>query len=80
MFDSLKKKKNSLTCKKLMKLLKLTFFWFREFLIGIGILIIVIEAIKYSIGTPRPHFLDSCKPDKNIDCIPGYLAYFNKSN
>lgn len=47
---------------------KRTIYRYREYLIGFGILILIVEVVKGSFGEPRPHFLDTCKPDKAIGC------------
>lgn len=66
---------NSLST-RLKKCMKRTLFWFREFMLGLCVVFFVTDAIKVIIGEPRPHFLDSCKPDKALDCVTGYIIFY----
>lgn len=85
-------KPSSIKSTRFRKSLCQSFFWFREYLIGIVIHLFLVETIKVDliiivrktkyvvkeiflcqlfVGELRPHFLDSCKPDKAINCTVG---------
>nr|XP_022319115.1 phospholipid phosphatase 3-like [Crassostrea virginica]XP_022319116.1 phospholipid phosphatase 3-like [Crassostrea virginica] len=46
-------------------------------LLGFAISMGFVQAIKYSVGALRPHFLDVCKPDfSSVNCSLGYITQF----
>ena len=48
-----------------------TLHWFKSYGISLVILLLVMDVIKVLIGEPRPHFLDSCRPDTALNCTKG---------
>lgn len=42
--------------------------WYREFLLGLGVVMFVTDAMKLLVSEPRPHFLDTCRPDAALNC------------
>jgi len=38
--------------------------WYREYLLGLGMVILATELAKIMVSEPRPHFLHTCAPDK----------------
>lgn len=39
--------------------------WYREYVLGLGVVMFVTDAMKLLVSEPRPHFLDTCRPDAN---------------
>ncbi|KAG8228311.1 hypothetical protein J437_LFUL007029 [Ladona fulva] len=54
--------------------------WYREFLLGLGINFLVMDLTKVLVGEPRPHFLDTCKPDLAKNCTSGYVEKYECTN
>lgn len=44
--------------------------WYWEFFVGFVMLLLVTEVAKSLVGEPRPHFLDTCRPDLVTNCTP----------
>lgn len=42
--------------------------WYREFVLGLGVVMFVTDAMKLLVSEPRPHFLDTCRPDAALNC------------
>lgn len=42
--------------------------WYREFVLGLGVVMFVTDAMKLLVSEPRPHFLDTCRPDAARNC------------
>ncbi|KAK7864693.1 hypothetical protein R5R35_010952 [Gryllus longicercus] len=55
---------------------RLTAFWYREYLLGLGLVLLVTDFAKLLVGEPRPHFLHTCRPN----CTAGYIVDFNCTN
>ncbi|GLH06132.1 Uncharacterized protein GBIM_11635, partial [Gryllus bimaculatus] len=47
---------------------RLTAFWYREYLLGLGLVLLVTDFAKLLVGEPRPHFLHTCRPN----CTAGH--------
>lgn len=45
--------------------------WYREFLIGINIALVLCQLSKVLTGELRPHFFHTCAPDVAKTCLPG---------
>lgn len=43
--------------------------WYKEFLFGLLINLTIIETLKLIVGSPRPHFFDSCRPEEAVTCV-----------
>lgn len=54
--------------------------WYREFLLGLGVVLFVTDIAKLLVGEPRPHFLDTCRPDHAANCTTGYVSNFTCTN
>ncbi|KAL1513881.1 hypothetical protein ABEB36_003222 [Hypothenemus hampei] len=52
-------------------------FWYfyKEFLIGCALVLLITEIIKALIGEHRPHFFDVCQPDSGKNCTKGQYVY-----
>ncbi|XP_026739938.1 putative phosphatidate phosphatase [Trichoplusia ni] len=53
--------------------------WFKEYLFGVLLNLIVIQVIKLIVGSPRPHFFDTCSPKEALTCtdseyVPTYTC------
>lgn len=44
------------------------FYWYWEFFVGLVMVLVVTEVAKSLVGEPRPHFLDTCRPDLVRNC------------
>ncbi|XP_049778590.1 phospholipid phosphatase 1-like isoform X1 [Schistocerca cancellata] len=53
--------------------------WYRDFLLGLGIVFLTTEVGKVLVGEPRPHFLDTCRPTQPPNC-DGYVNNFTCTN
>ncbi|CAO1395156.1 unnamed protein product [Diamesa hyperborea] len=51
-----------------------TLHWFKSYGISLVILLLVMDVIKVLIGEPRPHFLDSCRPNTALNCTKGMFV------
>lgn len=45
--------------------------WYGQFAFGLLLLLFIVEVAKSIISEPRPHFLDTCRPDKAVNCTSG---------
>lgn len=43
-------------------------YWFKEYLFGVLLNLIGIQFIKLIVGSPRPHFFDTCSPKEALTC------------
>lgn len=62
-----------LTTKK-EKNLKQAWAWYGQYVFGFLILLLVVQVGKNLVGAPRPHFFDTCKPDKAVNCTSGWVG------
>ncbi|XP_026763392.2 putative phosphatidate phosphatase [Galleria mellonella] len=49
--------------------------WYKEYLFGVLINLTVIHILKQAIGSPRPHFFDTCSPKEAQTCERGQYVY-----
>lgn len=42
--------------------------WYREYIYGFLLNLIVVELVKVLVGSPRPHFFDTCDPKEAATC------------
>ncbi|XP_044739692.1 phospholipid phosphatase 1-like [Chrysoperla carnea] len=56
---------------------KQTMLRYREYMIGLALLTVVVEVGKTIFGEPRPHFLDTCQPDAAVNCTLDSNQYIN---
>ncbi|XP_067002703.1 phospholipid phosphatase 1 isoform X2 [Anabrus simplex] len=54
--------------------------WYREFLLGLGLVLFVTDVSKLLVGEPRPHFLDTCRPDQAVNCTTGFVSNYTCTN
>lgn len=47
--------------------------WYNQFTFGLLLVIFITEAGKSIVAEPRPHFLDTCQPDKAVNCTSGWV-------
>ncbi|XP_046388767.1 phospholipid phosphatase 1-like isoform X2 [Ischnura elegans] len=57
-----------------------TWPWYREFLLGLVVNFLIMDIIKVLVGAPRPHFLDTCRPDVAANCTSGYVDNYKCTN
>ncbi|XP_013137361.1 PREDICTED: lipid phosphate phosphohydrolase 1-like [Papilio polytes] len=43
--------------------------WYKEYVYGVLINLTVIQTLKLIVGSPRPHFFDTCQPEEAITCV-----------
>lgn len=43
-------------------------YWYREYLFGVLLNLITIQLMKSIVGSPRPHFFDTCSPKEALTC------------
>lgn len=43
--------------------------WYKEYVYGVLINLTIIQALKLIVGSPRPHFFDTCQPQEAITCV-----------
>lgn len=43
-------------------------WWYKEYLYGFLINLTVVQCIKLIVGSPRPHFFDTCSPQEALTC------------
>jgi phosphatidate phosphatase len=43
-------------------------YWYWEFFVGLVMVLVVTDVAKALVGEPRPHFLDTCRPDLVRNC------------
>lgn len=56
-------------------------FYYKECLIGVNVVLVVTEIMKILVGEHRPHFFDVCQPDTNRYCQNGsFIASFTCTN
>ncbi|KAK6643174.1 hypothetical protein RUM43_004677 [Polyplax serrata] len=68
-----------LTTKK-EKNLKQAWAWYGQYVFGFLILLLVVQVGKNLVGAPRPHFFDTCKPDKAVNCTSGHYVEYKCTN
>lgn len=42
--------------------------WFKEYLFGVLINLVTVQTLKLIVGSPRPHFFDTCSPKEALTC------------
>ncbi|XP_071454706.1 phospholipid phosphatase 3-like isoform X2 [Hetaerina americana] len=57
-----------------------TWPWYREFLLGLVVNFLIMDVMKVLVGEPRPHFLDTCRPDLAKNCTTGYVHSYKCTN
>ncbi|PSN53890.1 hypothetical protein C0J52_02445 [Blattella germanica] len=55
--------------------MKQALYWYWEFFVGFVMVLVVTDIAKSLVGEPRPHFLDTCRPDlaRNCTTISTYI-------
>lgn len=54
---------------------------FRHYVIGLELVSVSVEVVKSLVTQPRPHFLDSCRPDwDRLDCSRGLVTQYECTN
>ncbi|CAH0695670.1 unnamed protein product [Spodoptera exigua] len=58
---------------------KLAVDWFKEYLYGLLLNLLIVETLKVIVGSPRPHFFDTCSPNEAQTCkeseyVPSYTC------
>ncbi|XP_075981447.1 phospholipid phosphatase 1-like [Anticarsia gemmatalis] len=53
--------------------------WYKEYLFGILINLVIVQTLKLIVGSPRPHFFDTCDPKEAKTCqgseyVPSYTC------
>ncbi|XP_011345499.1 phospholipid phosphatase 1 isoform X2 [Ooceraea biroi] len=54
--------------------------WYGHYGIGLAALTLVCDIMKVLIGEPRPHFLDTCKPQEAVNCTDEYFTSYTCTN
>ncbi|KAM3960276.1 putative phosphatidate phosphatase [Aphomia sociella] len=49
--------------------------WYKEYLFGVLINLSVVHVLKQLVGSPRPHFFDTCSPHEAHTCEGGEYIY-----
>ncbi|XP_047516661.1 phospholipid phosphatase homolog 1.2 homolog isoform X1 [Pieris napi] len=47
---------------------KQAFCWFKEYLYGFLLNLTIVQALKLIVGSPRPHFFETCEPNEALTC------------
>lgn len=47
---------------------KLAVEWFKEYLFGLLVNLLIVQTLKLIVGSPRPHFFDTCSPNEAQTC------------
>nr|QDR51053.1 wunen-like protein 1 [Manduca sexta] len=47
---------------------QLALFWYREHLFGVLVNLVTVQVLKSIVGSPRPHFFDTCSPKEALTC------------
>ncbi|XP_045525409.1 phospholipid phosphatase 1-like isoform X3 [Pieris brassicae] len=47
---------------------KQAFCWCKEYLYGFLLNLTIVQAIKLIVGSPRPHFFETCEPNEALTC------------
>lgn len=42
--------------------------WYKEYLFGLLINLTIVQLLKTIVGSPRPHFFDTCDPKEAKTC------------
>lgn len=50
---------------------KQALYWYWDFFVGLVMVLVVTDVAKSLVGEPRPHFLDTCRPDLASNCTEG---------
>ncbi|CAH2042048.1 unnamed protein product, partial [Iphiclides podalirius] len=48
---------------------RLALRWYKEYLYGVLINLTVVQTMKLVVGSPRPHFFDTCQPQEALTCV-----------
>ncbi|CAG5015095.1 unnamed protein product [Parnassius apollo] len=43
--------------------------WYKEYIYGVLLNLTVIQTLKLVVGSPRPHFFDTCQPKEALTCV-----------
>ncbi|XP_013162624.1 PREDICTED: lipid phosphate phosphohydrolase 1-like [Papilio xuthus] len=43
--------------------------WYKEYVYGVLINLTIVQTLKLIVGSPRPHFFDTCQPEEAITCV-----------
>ncbi|XP_021964477.1 phospholipid phosphatase 1 isoform X2 [Folsomia candida] len=55
--------------------------WFRDYIYGLAVVLLLNDIGKTTLNSPRPHFLDSCKPNFTKEsCHTGWLSDYECTN
>ncbi|XP_059057932.1 putative phosphatidate phosphatase [Achroia grisella] len=49
--------------------------WYKEYMFGVLINLTVVHVLKQVVGSPRPHFFDTCSPKEALTCETGEYVY-----
>ncbi|XP_072942767.1 phospholipid phosphatase 1-like [Epargyreus clarus] len=44
-------------------------FWYKEYFFGALLNLTLVQTLKLLVGSPRPHFFDTCKPKEALTCV-----------
>ncbi|XP_045452773.1 putative phosphatidate phosphatase [Melitaea cinxia] len=47
---------------------KKALLWYKEYLYGYMINLTLVQCLKFIVGSPRPHFFDTCSPKEALTC------------
>ncbi|XP_068620370.1 phospholipid phosphatase 1-like [Battus philenor] len=50
--------------------------WYKEYVYGLLVNLTIVQALKLAVGSPRPHFFDTCQPREALTCLES--EYVNK--
>ncbi|KAI8420381.1 hypothetical protein MSG28_008895 [Choristoneura fumiferana] len=50
--------------------------WYREYLFGLLINLTLVQTLKLIVGSPRPHFFDTCQPEEALNCHECETCYY----
>ncbi|XP_032520002.2 putative phosphatidate phosphatase [Danaus plexippus] len=50
-------------------------YWYKEYLFGFLLNLTSVQFIKFLVGSPRPHFFDTCRPVEAETCTESQYIY-----
>lgn len=53
---------------KLIKPKEQALCWYKEYLYGVLVNLLIVQTLKLIVGSPRPHFFDTCAPKEASTC------------
>lgn len=59
---------------------KLTLYWYKEYVFAAIVNLLIVEVAKITVGSPRPHFFDTCRPDTNCTDPNEFISSFKCTN